>query len=242
LPDSGFGIYVHWPFCQAKCPYCDFNSHVVARVDQAAWRESYRAEIARHAALIPDRVVGSIFFGGGTPSLMEPETVASVIDDIRAQWRVANDIEITLEANPTSVEAARFRAYHAAGVDRVSIGVQALNDADLRRLAADGRFRRDLLDRLAFDVITVPPLRERLEDILPLAYAFAINMASELKRELFAGFGARASSSLLQHDWPGNISEMRQCIVSALDKSTLQPFLVEAQRLMGKSLARNASS
>jgi len=131
---GGFGLYVHWPFCQAKCPYCDFNSHVADRIDQARWREAYLKEIAFYAGLVPDRVLTSIFFGGGTPSLMEPESVAEVIAAARRAWPVANDLEVTLEANPTSVEAGRFAAYADAGVNRVSLGVQALNDDDLRRL------------------------------------------------------------------------------------------------------------
>jgi oxygen-independent coproporphyrinogen-3 oxidase len=131
---GGFGLYVHWPFCQAKCPYCDFNSHVAARIDHARWREAYLKEIAVYAGLVPDRVLTSIFFGGGTPSLMEPETVAEVIAAARRAWPVANDLEVTLEANPTSVEAGRFAAYAEAGVSRVSLGIQALNDTDLQRL------------------------------------------------------------------------------------------------------------
>lgn len=142
-------MYVHWPFCQSKCPYCDFNSHVVAAVDQAAWQDAYAREIDRHGALLPDRIVGSVFFGGGTPSLMDSATVASVIERIRRTWRTTNDLEITLEANPTSVEAERFRGYRAAGVNRVSMGIQALNDADLRRL---GRLHSVAEARAAFDV------------------------------------------------------------------------------------------
>lgn len=132
--EGGFGLYVHWPFCQSKCPYCDFNSHVVASVDHDRWRAAYVQEIARYAELVPHRVLNSIFFGGGTPSLMPPETAAAIIDAARAAWPMANDPEITLEANPTSVEAGRFAGYAQAGVSRVSLGVQALDDVDLRRL------------------------------------------------------------------------------------------------------------
>lgn len=131
---GGFGLYVHWPFCAAKCPYCDFNSHVASVIDHARWCDAYLRETAIYAELVPDRVLGSIFFGGGTPSLMEPETVAEVIAAARKAWPVANDLEVTLEANPTSVEAGRFASYAAAGVNRLSLGVQALNDADLQRL------------------------------------------------------------------------------------------------------------
>lgn len=146
---GGFGLYVHWPFCASKCPYCDFNSHVAAAIDQRRWLAAYRTDLARLAAEIGPRVLGSIFFGGGTPSLMAPETVAGVIEAARAGWGFANDIEITLEANPTSVEAGRFRAYAEAGVNRLSMGVQALNDDDLRRL---GRLHSAAEARAAFDI------------------------------------------------------------------------------------------
>ena len=133
--DPGFGVYVHWPFCLSKCPYCDFNSHVRgAAIDETRYLAAFKAEIAHRAALAPRRTVRSVFFGGGTPSLMRPETVQGVIDAIGAAWRLDPEAEITLEANPTSVEAARFRGYRTAGVNRLSIGVQALNDADLRAL------------------------------------------------------------------------------------------------------------
>ncbi|WP_411838032.1 radical SAM family heme chaperone HemW [Paracoccus sp. ME4] len=146
---GGFGLYVHWPFCAAKCPYCDFNSHVVAQVDQARWARALSAEIARLAVELPGRHLRSIFFGGGTPSLMLPETVDAVITAARAAWGFANDIEISLEANPTSVEKGRFQGFADAGVNRLSMGIQALNDADLRRL---GRMHSVAEARAAFDV------------------------------------------------------------------------------------------
>ncbi|EYD74148.1 Radical SAM family enzyme, similar to coproporphyrinogen III oxidase, oxygen-independent [Rubellimicrobium mesophilum DSM 19309] len=159
---GGFALYVHWPFCQAKCPYCDFNSHVARSIDQTRWARAYEAEIARAAREVPGRVLRSIFLGGGTPSLMEPETVEAVIGAARAAWGFANDIEITMEANPTSVETERFRGYRAAGVNRLSLGVQALNDADLRRLgrlhsteeavAAFG-IARETFERVSLDLI-----------------------------------------------------------------------------------------
>src|SRR5271156_1347066 len=133
--EPGFGVYVHWPFCLSKCPYCDFNSHVRgAASDETRYLAAFRSEIAHRAALAPGRVVRSVFFGGGTPSLMRPQTVQGVIDAIASAWRLDPDAEITLEANPTSVEATRFRGYRAAGVNRLSIGVQALNDPDLKAL------------------------------------------------------------------------------------------------------------
>ena len=142
---AGFGLYLHWPFCQSKCPYCDFNSHVAGAVDEARWARAFEAEIARVAAETGPRALSSVFLGGGTPSLMSPELVASVLGAARAAWPMGEDVEVTLEANPTSVEAGRFRGYRDAGVNRVSLGVQALDDADLRRL---GR-RHDLAQALA---------------------------------------------------------------------------------------------
>jgi oxygen-independent coproporphyrinogen-3 oxidase len=127
-------LYVHWPFCVSKCPYCDFNSHVRARIDQDEWREALLADLAHEAKLLPGRKLTSIFFGGGTPSLMEPATVAAMIDAARAHWKAADDIEITLEANPNSVEAARFADLAAAGVNRLSLGLQSFDDESLRFL------------------------------------------------------------------------------------------------------------
>jgi oxygen-independent coproporphyrinogen-3 oxidase len=164
--DSAFGVYVHWPFCLSKCPYCDFNSHVRQKVDEARFVAAFRAEIAHRAQIVPGRTVRSIFFGGGTPSLMKPETVGAILDAIAGHWSVAKDAEVTLEANPTSVEAERFRGYRTAGVNRVSLGVQALNDADLKALgrlhtveeamAAVG-VAASIFERFSFDLIYARP-------------------------------------------------------------------------------------
>jgi len=133
--DQGFGVYVHWPFCASKCPYCDFNSHVRAGgIDEARFRAAYLAELRHWARLAPGRTVGSVFFGGGTPSLMSPATTAAILDAIAGLWPVAPEAEVTLEANPSSVEAGRFRGYRAAGVNRGSLGVQSLEEAALRAL------------------------------------------------------------------------------------------------------------
>jgi len=133
--DPGFGVYVHWPFCAAKCPYCDFNSHVRHRaIDQPRYARALASDIAAMAALAPGRVVTSIFLGGGTPSLMEPATVGAILEAVAAHWVVDGNAEITLEANPSSVEAERFRGYRAAGVNRLSLGVQSLDDKALQRL------------------------------------------------------------------------------------------------------------
>ncbi len=133
--DEPFGVYVHWPFCKAKCPYCDFNSHVRhGGIDEARFLAAYLTELKYFAGRAPGRTVSSIFFGGGTPSLMQPRTVAAILDGIARHWAVADDAEITLEANPTSVEAENFAGYAAAGVNRLSLGVQALDDSSLKAL------------------------------------------------------------------------------------------------------------
>ena len=166
----GFGVYIHWPFCAAKCPYCDFNSHVRHQpVDQPRFAQAFAREMASMRERTGPRDVTSIFLGGGTPSLMQPETVAAILDAVARNWTVPDGIEITLEANPTSVEADRFRGYRSAGVNRVSLGVQALNDADLKflgrmhsmeeALTAIG-LARDIFPRLSFDLIYARPKQQ----------------------------------------------------------------------------------
>jgi putative oxygen-independent coproporphyrinogen III oxidase len=162
-----FGVYIHWPFCLSKCPYCDFNSHVRrTAIDETRFVKAFTAEIATTAARTPGRTVSTIFFGGGTPSLMQPATVGAILDAVGRRWQVAPDVEITLEANPTSVEAERFRGYRAAGVNRVSLGVQALDDRvlkDLGRLhTADEALKavdiaRSVFERYSFDLIYARP-------------------------------------------------------------------------------------
>ncbi len=183
--EGGFGVYVHWPFCLAKCPYCDFNSHVRhAPPDQARFVAAFRREIAHVRALHGPAQAETVFFGGGTPSLMAPETVAAILEAINAAWPIAADAEITLEANPTSVEAGRFRGYRAAGVNRVSLGVQALDDGELKALgrmhsvdealAAVG-VARAAFERVSFDLIYARP-RQTPE-----------SWAAELKRAIAEG-------------------------------------------------------
>lgn len=161
-----FGVYVHWPFCQAKCPYCDFNSHVRQGVDQARYARALARELETMAERMPGRTVTSIFFGGGTPSLMDVTTVTSILDAIASLWTVAPGAEITLEANPTSVEADRFRGYRTAGINRVSLGVQAMDDKSLKALgrlhtAAEALkavgLARDIFERVSFDLIYARP-------------------------------------------------------------------------------------
>jgi putative oxygen-independent coproporphyrinogen III oxidase len=180
--EPGFGLYVHWPFCRAKCPYCDFNSHVAPAVDDAGWAKALVAEIDRAAEATGPRELASIFFGGGTPSLMAPATVAAVIERATARFAPAEGLEITLEANPTSVEASRLAGFRAAGVNRVSLGVQALDDQALRRLgrehsAAEALAAVDLAARLfprfSFDLIYGRP------DQTPAAWEHELERALE---------------------------------------------------------------
>ena len=180
---SAFGVYIHWPFCLSKCPYCDFNSHVRhGGVDEARFARAFAAEIAATAARVPGRTVSTIFFGGGTPSLMQPATVGAILDAVARHWPIASDVEVTLEANPTSVEAMRFRGFRAAGINRVSLGVQALDDAALKAL---GRLHsaqealeavaiaRSIFERYSFDLIYARPGQT------PRAWAAELKRASE---------------------------------------------------------------
>lgn len=191
--DAGLAIYVHWPFCRSKCPYCDFNSHVRENVEEARWSRALTTEIAHTAAQLesPPRRVTSVFFGGGTPSLMPPTAVAAVIDAIARDFTLADDVEITLEANPTSVEAGSFRGFRDAGVNRLSLGVQALNDTDLRALgrehsAAEALAALDtaltVFSRASFDLIYARPgqtlgaWRNELKQALGLAVSGHISL------------------------------------------------------------------
>jgi oxygen-independent coproporphyrinogen-3 oxidase len=177
-------VYIHWPFCRSKCPYCDFNSHVRERIDPARWSQALGADLDHHADLLPGREVTSVFFGGGTPSLMPPETVAALIDRVRSHWPVAADLEITLEANPNSAEAGRFAALAAAGVNRLSLGVQSLDAAALGFLGrahsraeaiAAIEWAQRSFPRFSFDLIyarpgqTLPAWRHELDEALALA-------------------------------------------------------------------------
>jgi oxygen-independent coproporphyrinogen-3 oxidase len=178
---EAFGVYVHWPFCLSKCPYCDFNSHVRhAAIDEERFARAFAREIESTAARAPSHEVTSIFLGGGTPSLMQPQTVGAILDAIGAHWRVARDVEVTLEANPTSVEATRFAGYRAAGVNRVSLGVQSLDDAALKMLgrlhsareALDAvAIARRAFERYSFDLIYARP------DQTPLTWADELRRA-----------------------------------------------------------------
>lgn len=200
---EAFGVYVHWPFCESKCPYCDFNSHVAESIDHAAWAEAYKREIARHAALTGPRTVTSIFFGGGTPTLMAPATMQAILDAIAKHWTLASDVEITAEANPSSAEIETFRAFRSAGVNRLSLGVQSFDPAALkflgRRHDADQALRaihesQKIFARTSFDLIyarpdqTVQTWREELSTALSLAaehlsvYQLTIEPGTEFRR------------------------------------------------------------
>ena len=166
-PDGGFGIYVHWPFCAAKCPYCDFNSHVRhQQIDQERYVQAFKRELSHFAEMTGRKTVQSVFFGGGTPSLMEPGTVEQILSTISGLWPMDPDAEISMEANPSSVEAGRFKGYRAAGVNRMSLGVQSLRDHDLKMLGrlhdADTarkaiEIARSTFPRLSFDLIYARP-------------------------------------------------------------------------------------
>lgn len=184
MSNKNLAIYIHWPYCKSKCPYCDFNSHVAASVDHARWRSAYRAELEHLYRHFPEREITSVFFGGGTPSLMAPETTAMILSDIARLWGLSEAAEVTLEANPTSTEAEKFRAFREAGVNRVSIGVQSLNDADLKVLGREHSsgealeavaVARETFRRFSFDMIytragqRVEKWVEELETALPHA-------------------------------------------------------------------------
>jgi oxygen-independent coproporphyrinogen-3 oxidase len=178
-----FAVYVHWPFCLSKCPYCDFNSHVRhGGYDEARYVRAVEAELAANASRTPGRTVSTVFFGGGTPSLMQPSSVQAILDAIAKHWSVSPDVEVTLEANPTSVEAARFRGYRSAGVNRVSLGVQALDDAALKELgrlhtaqeALDAvAVARSIFERYSFDLIYARPRQTPAEWAAELQRAIA---------------------------------------------------------------------
>ncbi len=208
---DNLALYVHWPFCVSKCPYCDFNSHVRDQIDITSWRHALLADMAHEAALLPDRTLTSIFFGGGTPSLMPPELVSDIIEQAARYWRFSDDIEITLEANPSSVEAARFADLAQAGVNRVSLGMQSFDDAELSFLgrahsAKEGLAALDTAQthfgRVTFDLIYALP-EQSLEDwqtMLAKALAFGTGhlslyqltiesntrFASDVRRNVFA--------------------------------------------------------
>lgn len=232
---AGFGLYLHWPFCQSKCPYCDFNSHVAARVDQKDWQAAFEAEIDRVGALTEGRVLNTVFFGGGTPSLMDPALVHAILDRVRATWTLANDIEVTLEANPGSVESSRFQGYADAGVNRVSLGVQALDPEDLRRLGRmhsveDARaaiaVAQSTFDRVSIDLIyarqdqTLAAWRDELRRALDFGTSHL--SLYQLTIEDGTVFGQMHAKRLLRglppEDLAADMFELTQEITAAADR------------------------
>lgn len=226
-------LYVHWPFCVSKCPYCDFNSHVREVVDQDAWRKALLADLAHEARLLPGRRLGSIFFGGGTPSLMPPETVAAVIAAACDAWAPVDGVEVTLEANPSSVEAARFADLAAAGVNRVSLGLQALDDAALRflgrahgvdeGLAALATAQRHF-GRVSFDLIYARP-GQRLADWeaeLARALSFGTEHLSLYQLTIepgtrFATLAAKGELTIPDEDAAADLWEATQALTLAAE-------------------------
>ncbi len=224
-------LYVHWPFCVSKCPYCDFNSHVRDGIDQDRWRAAMLADLAHEATVLPGRRLGSVFFGGGTPSLMPPATVAAVLDAAQDAWGFADDIEITLEANPSSVEAARFGDLAAAGVNRVSLGLQALDDAALRFLgrAHDVGEGLEALDvaqrafgRVSFDLIYARPDQSLAawEAELARALAFGTEHLSLYQLTIedgtrFATLAAKGELTIPEGDAAADLFETTQAMTAA---------------------------
>jgi oxygen-independent coproporphyrinogen-3 oxidase len=224
-------LYVHWPFCVSKCPYCDFNSHVRAAIDQAEWREALLADLAHEARLLPGRTLTSIFFGGGTPSLMEPATVAAVIDAAREHWRASDDIEITLEANPNSVEAARFADLATAGVNRLSLGLQSFDDAALAFLGRAHSAQEGLdalgiaqkhFGRVSFDLIYALPGHTEASWAASLGRALALGTSHLSLYQLtiepgtrFASLVARGEFDPLGPDEAAALYELTGAMMSA---------------------------
>jgi oxygen-independent coproporphyrinogen-3 oxidase len=230
-PEDPIALYVHWPFCVTKCPYCDFNSHVRETVDEAAWQAALLADLAFEAARLPGRRLGSIFFGGGTPSLMPPATVAAIIDAATTHWTPTADIEITLEANPSSVEAGRFAGFAAAGVGRLSLGVHALDDAALKLLGRPHDVAAALaaldvaqanFDRVSFDLIYDRPgmTRELWQAELARALGFGTSHLSLYQLTIepgtrFAALHARGQLVMPDEDTSADLFALTQAQTAA---------------------------
>jgi oxygen-independent coproporphyrinogen-3 oxidase len=207
---TDLALYIHWPFCVSKCPYCDFNSHVRAQIDQETWQNALLSDLAHEARLLPGRKLTSIFFGGGTPSLMDPATVAALIASARSHWDVADDLEITLEANPNSVEAARFADLAAAGVNRLSLGLQSFDDASLAFLgrahsAKEGLAALDVaqrnFDRVSFDLIYALPGDTEASWSADLDRAIALGTSHLSLYQLTIEPGTKFASMVAKHEF-----------------------------------------
>ena len=253
----GFGIYIHWPFCKSKCPYCDFNSHVRERIEHDRWRAALLRELDHYADATAGpgeskRTVTSVFFGGGTPSLMEPATVAAVLERIAARWPVADGLEVTLEANPTSVEADKFRAFRAAGINRVSLGIQALDDESLRFLgrqhnAAEATGAIELaaktFDRFSFDLIYARPGQSvaAWEAELTRALDYAVGHLSVYQLTIEEGTAffplhARGDLVLPDEDLAGDLYEATQTL---LERAGLPAYEISNHARPGEESRHN---
>ncbi len=247
-----FGIYVHWPFCKSKCPYCDFNSHVSDSVDYARWAKCYDTEMAYVADMTKGRKVSSIFFGGGTPSLMKPETVDSVLASIRKYWNLKNEIEITLEANPTSIEAQKFEDFRAAGVNRVSVGVQSLRDEDLKFLGREHSTKEAIkalevankvFDRVSFDLIyarpeqTIEAWKAELKEALELSTGhLSIYQLTIEKGTPFYTQAKRGDFRVPESDQAGEFYEVTQEICEA---AGMPAYEISNHAIEGQESAHN---
>jgi len=250
--NADLALYIHWPFCVSKCPYCDFNSHVRAQVDQAAWRDALLADLAWEAALLPGRRLTSIFFGGGTPSLMPPATVAALIDAACRHWRADPEVEITLEANPSSVEAARFADLAHAGVNRVSLGLQSLDDDALRFLGrahdvAEGLAALDTAQaafaRTSFDLIYALPDQDEAawERQLAQALGFGTGHLSlyQLTIEPGTRFAAMAARGELAHPDPDLGADLFALTRTLTDTAGLPAYEISNHARPGEASRHN---
>jgi oxygen-independent coproporphyrinogen-3 oxidase len=252
IAQETLALYVHWPFCVSKCPYCDFNSHVRESVDQDRWREALLADLAYEAAQVPGRQLGSIFFGGGTPSLMPESTVAAIIEAAEAHWGFAPDIEITLEANPSSVEAARFADLAKAGVNRASLGLQSLDEEALRFLGrAHGveeglaalATAQSVFERVSFDLIYALPGQSEAEWEAELRTALSFGTGHLSLYQLtiepgtrFAALAAKGELEQADPDRSAGLYELTQELTSA---AGLPPYEISNHARPGEESRHN---
>jgi oxygen-independent coproporphyrinogen-3 oxidase len=250
--EGGLALYVHWPFCVSKCPYCDFNSHVREAVDQAQWRAALLQDLAFEAEAAPGRKLGSIFFGGGTPSLMPPETAAAIIEAAERHWGFAEDVEITLEANPSSVEAARFTDLAAAGVNRVSLGLQSLNEEALRFLGrahdvpeglAALETAQRLFARVSFDLIYALPGQSEAEWAADLARALGFGTGHlslyQLTIEPGTRFAALAAKGELAQTDPDHAASLYELTQAMTEEAGLPAYEISNHARPGEESRHN---
>ncbi|MDY0028694.1 MAG: radical SAM family heme chaperone HemW [Pseudobdellovibrionaceae bacterium] len=247
-----FAIYIHWPFCKSKCPYCDFNSHVSEIIDYKRWRDSYLISIENWAKQTNGRIVDTVFFGGGTPSLMPADLVGDILSSIQNHWRVSNDWEVTLEANPTSFEIEKFEAFHAAGVNRVSLGVQSLYEEDLKFLGRghspdQARFAlseaQKIFDRTSFDLIyarpkqTVEMWTRELEEALSLSRGhLSLYQLTIEKGTPFFTRHARKEFVIPEQDLAADLYDVTQDI---LEKAGMPAYEVSNHAVAGQESCHN---